>query len=135
MKLATFFISSVFSYSPVTDVRGPDERYIYEKPLCSSVSQCSDLEGCDGKIFTGKTGEIELNGYQNHFSCRWEVRGPAGSKIKVFFRWSLYQILILRSKIFSFPNYWLPGSKVNRSSQSIRGHFLNFARKIRFDKL
>jgi len=81
--LQHFFISSVFSYSPVTDVRGPDERYIYEKPLCSSVSQCSDLEGCDGKIFTGKTGEITLNGYQNHFSCRWEVRGPAGSKIKV----------------------------------------------------
>ena len=98
MKLATFFISSVFSYSPVTDVRGPDERYIYEEPLCSSVSQCSDLDGCDGKIFTGKTGEITLNGYQNHFSCRWEVRGPAGSKIKVFFRLTFDQILILSSR-------------------------------------
>ena len=112
MKLATFFISSVFSYSPVTDVRGPDERYIYEKPLCSSVSQCSDLEGCDGKIFTGKTGEITLNGYQNHFSCRWEVRGPAGSKIKVRF-----------------------SNKVNRISQATRNHFLNFSLKICFDKL
>ena len=80
--------------------RGLPERYLYEQPLCDSINTCVDNPGkddfinfkfnknehylgCDGQMFTARTGTISMANYQNFFGCRWEIKGAPGNQIKV----------------------------------------------------
>jgi len=59
------------------------DRFIYEKPHCSSVNECRGRNGCNGSILYNRNGKIELSNYPNFFNCRWEIRGGVNSKIWV----------------------------------------------------
>ena len=83
MKLSAFFILPIGSVLSVGDERLLPERYLYEKPLCEAIQDCQGVRGCDAKIFTDITGQFGLDGYNDRFSCRWEIKGSPGSKIKV----------------------------------------------------
>lgn len=63
--------------------RGLPERYLYEQPLCDSINTCVDNPGCDGQMFTARTGTISMANYQNSFGCRWEIKGAPGNQIKI----------------------------------------------------
>lgn len=82
MKLAGLLTlsGSVLAIGPE---RGLPERYLYEKPNCDSIGSCSGNPGCDGQMYTAETGTVSMSGYTDYFNCRWEIRGPVGSQIKI----------------------------------------------------
>jgi len=82
MKFATFFLVP-YGVMAIGDERGLPERYLYEKPLCSQISDCAGVRGCDAQIFTDEKGSFGLDGYLDRFSCRWEIKGSIGSRIKI----------------------------------------------------
>lgn len=67
------------------DERAPDDRYLYDFPLCETVQECAGVNDCNGQTYTAPTGIIELKNYENQFNCRWEIKGSPNSKIAVKF--------------------------------------------------
>ena len=51
------------------------------KIVFSGTKTC--ILGCDAQIYSQPSGSINLKGYTDFYSCRWEIMGTHGSKIKV----------------------------------------------------
>merc|ERR1712227_1041740 len=79
MKLATFFISSVFSYSPVTDVKRLFEKFDTRMSRCKNGPQTDALSSVSLHGFsTGNLNIVEdqwMNLFRNSFNnCDWPIR-------------------------------------------------------------
>jgi len=70
------------NYEDYDDERSAS-RYLMDYPICTSVEECADVNGCSGKIFTEAEGSIQVSDYSSRFNCRWEVRAPAGQQISI----------------------------------------------------
>jgi hypothetical protein len=85
MKLTALFLTAGNFVSAKSE-RGLmwlGERYIYDDPLCEDISYCRGEKGCNAKVFTDREGIIKLQNYESQYSCRWEIKGPSGSTIRV----------------------------------------------------
>lgn len=59
------------------------DRYLYDDPICPNIETCTGENGCTGDLRTAQNGTIQVSNYPDNFYCRWEIKGPAGSTIKI----------------------------------------------------
>ena len=86
MKLTSLVVLS----SVVADF--PLDRYIADDPLCPDIATCygdpsnSGMK-CKGRLYTNSKGRIRLQSkqkkYASTFNCRWEIKGPKDSKVRI----------------------------------------------------
>ena len=109
--------------------------YVWKRPqdfpqrLIKTLSEAyykTFSSGCNGQKFTSQSGKLKLKDYPDRFHCRWEIVGPAGTAIRLFFKTGEddfgiefhAQVLVRKFDSYNMNSIWIK-IKVNNPTDTI----------------